>query len=211
MCSRTILRLSHGKIYHVRAPSPCFHTTNNGGLGTGIMSRWLCDKFAEGSLTPQFWQLCNHPPFTISDLKTFPCGSVSCVSHCQLHCRSRSLSGVGVCVKLWAIQALLPCMHPVLTFLLTATGHECLHIRQLCVTYMSVNMLSVHTNGLSLHSFSQEQLSCDVSCDVMWSCHVCVMWCHVEQSRSAFQSSNPIGQFIIHIYIRIRAIALTTP
>jgi len=32
-----------------------------------------------------------------------------------------------------------------------------------------------------------------------------------EQSRSAFQSSNPIGQFIIHIYIRIRAVALTTP
>ena len=33
----------------------------------------------------------------------------------------------------------------------------------------------------------------------------------LEQSRSAFQSSNPIGQFIIHIYIRIRAVALTTP
>ena len=109
MCSCTILRLSHGKIYHVRAPPPCFHTTNNGGLGTGIMSRWLCNKFAAGSLTPQFWQLCNHPPFTISDLKTFPCGSVSCVSHCQLQCRSGSLSGVGSCVKLWNIQALLPC------------------------------------------------------------------------------------------------------
>ena len=32
-----------------------------------------------------------------------------------------------------------------------------------------------------------------------------------ELSRSAFQSSNPIGQFIIHIYIHIRAVALTTP
>ena len=40
-------------------------------------------------------------------------------------------------------------------------------------------------------------------------------WCHAsgicEQSRSAFQSSNPIGQFIIHIYICIHAVALTTP
>ena len=37
------------------------------------------------------------------------------------------------------------------------------------------------------------------------------VWSLIEQSRSAFQSSNPIGQFIIHIYIRIRAVALTTP
>ena len=29
--------------------------------------------------------------------------------------------------------------------------------------------------------------------------------------RSAFQSSNSIGQFIIHDYMGIRAVALTTP
>ena len=60
---------------------------------------------------------------------------LSVVSHCQLHCRSRSVSGVSVCVKLWTIQALLPCMHPVLTFLLTATGHECLPKTVMCNIY----------------------------------------------------------------------------
>ena len=32
-----------------------------------------------------------------------------------------------------------------------------------------------------------------------------------EPSRSAFQSSKPIGQYIIHIYTRICVVALTTP
>jgi len=32
-----------------------------------------------------------------------------------------------------------------------------------------------------------------------------------DLSRSTFQSSNPIGQNIIHDYIRICAVALTTP
>ena len=33
----------------------------------------------------------------------------------------------------------------------------------------------------------------------------------LELFRSAFQSSNPIGQYIIHAYTRICAVALTTP
>jgi len=33
----------------------------------------------------------------------------------------------------------------------------------------------------------------------------------VDLFRSAFQSSNSIGQFIIHDYIGIRAVALTRP
>ena len=32
-----------------------------------------------------------------------------------------------------------------------------------------------------------------------------------DLSRSTFQSSNPIGQYIIHNYMCICAIALTTP
>ena len=32
-----------------------------------------------------------------------------------------------------------------------------------------------------------------------------------DLSRSTFQSSNPIGPNIIHDYMRIRAVALTTP
>ena len=40
--------------------------------------------------------------------------------------------------------------------------------------------------------------------------HMSVAWRRVDLSRSTFQSSNPIGQYIIHAYIRIR-IALTTP
>ena len=32
-----------------------------------------------------------------------------------------------------------------------------------------------------------------------------------EPSRSTFQSSNPIGQYVIHNYMHICAIALTTP
>ena len=31
-----------------------------------------------------------------------------------------------------------------------------------------------------------------------------------DTSRSSYQSSNPIGQYIIHIYLHISAVALTT-
>ena len=40
----------------------------------------------------------------------------------------------------------------------------------------------------------------------------CLLWAVVEPSRSTFQNStNPIGQYIIHDYMRICAIALTRP
>ena len=44
---------------------------------------------------------------------------------------------------------------------------------------------------------------------------LCTKWKGIcfalEPSRGTFQSSNPIGQYIIHDYIRICAIALTQP
>ena len=34
---------------------------------------------------------------------------------------------------------------------------------------------------------------------------------HIDPFQGAFQSSNPIGQFIIYDYMRICAVALTMP